>query len=222
MTGCKLSFANDWEGLSSGLNLPPSFNQNRLSDKIIDLDRIDMIKFFDLMNEALDKVSSDEFKVLYFMANSPKMKKEGRTKLYRDEIADRLGWLNEDRPEYSRKKVTNATNALVEKGFLVKDVIYNKETQKRETFYTLPGQKSDKKLTSLVQKSDKKLTSWIQKNIPTKKDQKQQKEEKAAKAAKEAKELEAAETDDSLEMIGVYINPNGPMYSDSDDDYLPF
>ena len=160
----RLSFVNDWEGLSSGLNLPPSFNQNRLSDKIIDLDRIDMINL-KLLNQALDKVSSDEFKALYIIANTISFKKEGRTRIYREQIADMLGWTNDNRPEYALKKVTRVTNSLVEKGFLVKEEIYA-TPQKKVTFYSLPVQETEQKCTQSEQKSDKKLTPSVQKNVP--------------------------------------------------------
>jgi len=105
-----------------------------------------------LLNEALGNVSSDEFAVLYFIANTISLKKEGRTRIYRELIADKLGWLNEARPEYAIKKVTRATNSLVEKGYLIKEEVFI-SPQKSVTFYALPTQKSDKKLTPSTQKN---------------------------------------------------------------------
>ena len=105
-----------------------------------------------LLNEALGNVSSDEFAVLYFIANTISLKKEGRTRIYRELIADKLGWLNEARPEYALKKVTKITNSLVEQGYLVKEEVFI-SPQKSVTFYALSTQKSDKKLTPSTQKN---------------------------------------------------------------------
>ena len=105
-----------------------------------------------LLNEALGNVSSDEFAVLYFIANTLSLKKEGRTRIYRELIADKLGWLNEARPEYALKKVTMITNSLVEKGYLIKEEVFV-SAQKSVTFYTLSTQKVDKKLTLSEQKN---------------------------------------------------------------------
>jgi hypothetical protein len=118
-----------------------------------------------LLNKALDKVSSDEFKALYIIANTISFKKEGRTRIYREQIADMLGWTNDNRPEYALKKVTRVTNSLVEKGFLVKEEVYA-TPQKKVTFYSLPVQETEQKCTQSEQKSDKKLTPSVQKNVP--------------------------------------------------------
>lgn len=118
-----------------------------------------------LLNEALGNVSSDEFAVLYFIANTLSLKKEGRTRIYRELIADKLGWLNEARPEYALKKVTRVTNSLVEKGYLVKEEVFT-SPQKSVTFYALS-----------TQKSDKKLTPSTQKNVPLNKNEKERKKE---------------------------------------------
>lgn len=105
-----------------------------------------------LLNQALGNVSTDEFAVLYFIANTISMKKEGRTRIYRDLIADKLGWLNEDRPEYALKKVTRITNSLVEKGYLIKQEVFE-SAQKSVNYYTLPTQKIVQKLTPSTQKN---------------------------------------------------------------------
>ena len=104
------------------------------------------------LNEALGNVSSDEFAVLYFIANTLSLKKEGRTRIYRELIADKLGWINESRPEYALKKVTRITNSLVEKGYLLKEEAFV-SPQKSVTFYALSTQKNDKKLTPSTQKN---------------------------------------------------------------------
>lgn len=125
-----------------------------------------------LLNQALDKVSSDEFKALYIIANTISLKKEGRTRIYREQLADMLGWTNDNRPEYALKKVTRVTNSLVEKGFLVKEEIYV-TPQKKVTFYSLPVQETEQKCTQSEQKSDKKLIPSVQKNVPINKIEKE-------------------------------------------------
>ena len=83
----------------------------------------------------------------------------------REQIADMLGWTNDNRPDYALKKVTRVTNSLVEKGFLVKEEVYV-TPQKKVTFYRLSVQETEQNCTQSEQKSDKKLTPSVQKNIP--------------------------------------------------------
>ena len=126
------------------------------------------------LNKALGEVSSDEFAVLYFIANTMSLKKEHRTRIYREMVADGVGWLNDKRPEYALKKVTNVTNSLVEKGWLIKEEVFT-STQKSVNFYTLN-----------TQKVGEKLPTSTQKNIPLNNSEKQQKEEKTTKELKMA------------------------------------
>lgn len=152
-----------------------------------------------LLNQALDKVSSDEFKALYIIANTISLKKEGRTRIYREQIADMLGWTNDNRPEYALKKVTRVTNSLVEKGFLVKEEIYV-TPQKKVTFYSLPAQETEQKCTQSEQKSDKKLTPSVQKNVPINNIEKEPIIEKRTNnREKESKELKVKDCEIELE-----------------------
>lgn len=149
---------------SRPLNSLPVLHKKVLNDENNSLKETDMINL-KLLNQALDKVSSDEFKALYIIANTISFKKEGRTRIYREHIADMLGWTNDNRPEYALKKVTRVTNSLVEKGFLVKEDIYV-TPQKKVTFYSLPVQEIKQNCTQSEQKSDKKLIPSVQKNVP--------------------------------------------------------
>ena len=104
------------------------------------------------LNEALGKITSDEFVVLYAIANNPRLQKEGRTRIHREVIAEILGWLDDERPQYALKKVTKITNSLVEKGWLKKDVVYE-TTQKSVNYYSLSKQKIEQKTPPSRQKS---------------------------------------------------------------------
>ena len=107
---------------------------------------------FEILNHALGKVSSDEFAALYLIANTTSLKKENRVRLYREMMADKLGWLDENRPQYGLKKVTRITNALVEKGYLKKDIVFE-NPQKSVTYYSLNLQILDDKIEASTQKS---------------------------------------------------------------------
>lgn len=107
---------------------------------------------FEILNHALGNVTSDEFAALYLIANTISLKKENRIKLYREMMADNLGWLDDNRPQYGLKKVTRITNALVEKGYLNKDIIFE-NPQKSVTYYSLNLQKVDNKIEASTQKS---------------------------------------------------------------------
>lgn len=107
---------------------------------------------FDVLNHAIGKVSSDEFAALYLIANTLSLKKEGRVRLYREMMADKLGWLDDERPQYGLKKVTRITNSLVEKGYLKKDIVFEKP-KKSVTYYTLNSQIVDDKIEVSLQKN---------------------------------------------------------------------
>ena len=152
-----------WEGFSKTFNFPPNSTQKGLDAennklKVKTMGNLNL-KF---LNTALGKVSTDEFAVLYIIANNPKLKKEGRARIHREVIADLLGWLNDKRPEYALKKVTRITNSLVEKGWIKKDIVYE-STQKSVIYYSLCTQKIDEKLGTSTQKIDEKLGTSTQK-----------------------------------------------------------
>lgn len=60
--------------------------------------------------------------------------------------------VNEKRKDYGLKKVTKVTNALVEKGYLNKDIIFE-NPKKSATYYSLNLQKLDNKIEASTQKS---------------------------------------------------------------------
>lgn len=123
------------------------------------------------LNEALGKIASDEFVVLYVIANNPRLQKEGRTRIHREVIAEILGWLDDERPQYALKKVTKITNSLVEKGWLKKDVVYE-TTQKSVNYYSLSKQKIEQKTPPSKQKIEQNLPPSRQKSVPLNKTEK--------------------------------------------------
>ena len=104
------------------------------------------------LNYALGRVSSDEFAALYALANAISLKKCNHVKLYREELADKLGWLDTERPQYGVKKVTNITNNLEKKGFLKKNIVFE-NPPKKATYYSLNTQILDTNNDTLIQKN---------------------------------------------------------------------
>lgn len=157
------------------------------------------------LNTAIGKVSTDEFAVLYVIANNPKLQKEGRVRLYREQIADKVGWLNDRRPEYGLKKVTKVTNSLEESGWLKKDVVY--ETPKKcVIYYSLNTQKIGEKCDSSEQKIDEKLSTFTQKSIPVNNTYNPQKNKKTYKS----------KNTQNTEELGTACSPN------SNEEEMPF
>lgn len=95
------------------------------------------------MNKAVEMTDGNEFRLLYVIANTMSLKKEGHTKIYRDMLADKLN--------LSTKQITRLTNSLVEKGLLKKDLV--SENNKTVCYYSLNLDKSDLKSTSKVDKN---------------------------------------------------------------------
>ena len=95
------------------------------------------------MNHAVEIADGNEFRLLYVIANTLSLKKEGRTKIYRDMLADKLG--------LSAKQITRLTNALVDKGLLKKDLVYEKD--KSVNYYSLNLDNFETKSTSKVDKN---------------------------------------------------------------------
>lgn len=95
------------------------------------------------MNHAVKMVDGNEFRLLYVIANTTSLKKEGHTKIYRDMLADKLG--------LSTKQITRLTNALVDKGLLKKDLV--SEKGKTVNYYSLNLDNIDQKSTSKVDKN---------------------------------------------------------------------
>lgn len=111
------------------------------------------IKF---LTKAIEIASGDKFRVLYLIANTISLKKENRTKIYREMIADKLN--------ISVKTVTRLTNELVEIGLINKDIVSN--GTKSVCYYSLNlakfDQESDTLDTGIVQES----STLVTKNVP--------------------------------------------------------
>ena len=79
------------------------------------------------MNYALGHTEGNEFRVLYFIANTLNMKEVNRCKIYNEVIAD---YLNMD-----KRSVMRMTKKLEEKSLLKKDLVF--ENGKSKVFYSL-------------------------------------------------------------------------------------
>ena len=69
----------------------------------------------EILNKALGQVTPSEFTVLYFIANNLSLKETSRTKIYREQIADKLN--------IDVRQVSRLTDSLMAKGFIKKDNI---------------------------------------------------------------------------------------------------
>ena len=119
------------------------------------------------MNKAVELTDGNEFRLLYVIANTISLKKEGHTKIYRDMLADKLN--------LSTKQISRLTNSLVEKGLLKKDLV--SENGKTGCYYSLN-----------LDKSEKKSTTKLDKNVPLNKREKEViKEKRVNKIEKEEK-----------------------------------
>lgn len=129
------------------------------------------------LNYAVEIAEGNEFRLLYLIANTMSLRNEGRTKIYRDMLADKLG--------LSKRQISRLTDSLEEKGLLRKDLIY--ENGKSVCFYSL---NLDNNVSITSQKEDK--------NVPLNKSYKKIiKDTKATKDIKDInieKELEEAES----------------------------
>lgn len=82
---------------------------------------------YKFMNYALEHTEGNEFRVLYFIANTLSMKEANRCKIYNEVIAD---YLNMD-----KRSVMRMTKKLEEKSLLKKDLVF--ENGKSKVFYSL-------------------------------------------------------------------------------------
>lgn len=133
------------------------------------------------LNYAVEIAEGNEFRLLYLIANTMSLRKEGRTKIYRDMLADKLG--------LSKRQISRLTDALEEKGLLRKDLIY--ENGKSVCFYSL---NLDNNVSITSKKEDK--------NVPLNKSYKKIiKDTKATKDIKDInieKELQEAEASSDI------------------------
>ena len=127
-------------------------------------------KTYRVLNAALGEVSPLAHNVLYYICNNLSMQKTTRAEIDRISIAVRLKlWYDGcgKRLDFQLKKITQCTDELVEKGYLLKDVIFDKNTGKRTVFYAIP----DTFIEQQVQKDLQNSSNNCKKNYPTKKDQ---------------------------------------------------
>lgn len=116
-----------------------------------------------VLNAALGKVSGDAFRVLYFIIGNLKLHNTNRAEIARVSIAVRLGlWDDESGRKLKKQldKITKYTDELEEKGFLVKDVIFDGSTGKRKTIYAVPDAFFEQKVNTDMQK--------LNENVPKK------------------------------------------------------
>lgn len=136
------------------------------------------------MNHAVEVADGNEFRLLYVIANTMSLKKEGHTKIYRDMLADKLG--------LSTKQITRLTNALVDKGLLKKDLV--SENDKTVNYYSLN-----------LDKIDPKSTSKVDKNVPLNKSKKN-----VIKEKKEIIDNKSEKKQFEIECKGENIETNTP------------
>lgn len=122
---------------------------------------------FKVLNKALGEVSSDAFRVLYYICNNLKINKTTRGEIERIDIVLRLKMWDEENGTTRQLKsrlddITKCTNELEEKNFLVKDVIYDKTTGKRKTFYAIPERFLETETTSVGKNTEaKRQKTWV-------------------------------------------------------------
>lgn len=108
-----------------------------------------------LLNAALGKVSGDAFSVLYFIVGNLRLHNTTRAEIERVSIAVRLGvWDDESGKQMKRQldKITKYTDELVDKGFLVKDVIFDRSSGKKKTVYAIPEPFLEQEVNAGMQK----------------------------------------------------------------------
>ena len=105
------------------------------------------------MTDAVERTNGNEFRLLYVIANTISLKEEGRTKIYRDMLADKLN--------LTTKQISRLTNSLVEKELLKKDLVT--EGGKTVCYYSLNT--GDKNVPRVEQERGTKMSSG-DKNVP--------------------------------------------------------
>lgn len=101
-----------------------------------------------LLNKGLGGVlKPNEFMMLFIIANTISWRKENRTKIYNEFLADKMN--------ISSKQVERITNSLVEKGFINKELIQESKT-KKSLYYSL---NLDKNVSKNAQNLDKNVLS---------------------------------------------------------------
>lgn len=124
-------------------------------------------KPFKVLNAALGEVTPLAHNVLYYICNNLKLNNTTRGEIERIKIVLRLKMWDEENGTTRQLKsrlddITKCTNELEEKNFLVKDVIYDKTTGKRKTFYAIPERFLETETTSVGQNTEvKRQKTWV-------------------------------------------------------------
>lgn len=108
------------------------------------------------LNKAVEQCEGNEFRLLYLIANTMSLKKEGHTKIYRDMLADKLN--------LSTKQITRLTNALEQKGLIKKDLV--SVGDKTVCYYSLNLDKSVPITTTKTDKIVQINPLKVDKNVP--------------------------------------------------------
>lgn len=183
-----------------------------------------VFKPFRLLNAALGEVSPLSHNVLYYICNNLKLNNTTRAEIERIKIVLRLKMWDEDtgttrQLKNCMDKITSCTNELEEKGFIVKDVIYDKTKGKRKTFYAIPERFLETETTSVGQNSEaKRQKTWV-----TNKGPKYEKNEsiQSNKETKDEKQ-ELSEEWAKVERIGKAVTSSGAGHTKYRDEDLPF
>lgn len=183
-------------------------------------------KTYRVLNAALgmSDLSDKAFRILYYICNNLSFNNVNRAEIERVSIAVRIGlWDDESGKQLKKQldKITKYTDELVEKGLLVKDVIFDRNTCKRKTFYAIPESFLEEKLNN----DGQKLNGNSPKRGVTKKDQNiqntknTQKDQNTHKNSKTDEEFCQNGLDDAEEELfgSCAIDPK-----DYDDENLPF
>lgn len=144
-------------------------------------------KPFKVLNAALGEVSPLSFEVLYYILNNFKLYNTTRSEIPRINILLKLKlWDAEVDSQRKLKKklddITKCTNELEEKGFLKKDVIYDANSNKRKTFYSVGDE--------FIDETEQSSVEFEQETVPKRGVYKSKKEIKTKKETKETKRTE--------------------------------
>jgi len=100
------------------------------------------LKSFMVLNKALGTVSPQAFTVLYYICNNLNLNNTTRAEFDRYDIARRLGLIYDGIRSTKKQldKITKWIEELEEKGFVKRDVIFDKSTGKRTLFCAITEQ----------------------------------------------------------------------------------
>ena len=117
------------------------------------------LKSFIVLNKALGTVSPQAFTVLYYICNNLNLNNTTRAEFDRYDIARRLGLIYDGIRSTKKQldKITKWIEELEEKGFVKRDVIFDKSTGKRTLFCAITEQFITSFEHTSVPKNDEKV-----------------------------------------------------------------